>query len=312
MRLLITGAGGFLGSHLLEAAQKHWRGDIYALCNYHGDGNIGWLTPSDRYTIVRQDIRDTTAIVNLKPDLVINAAARVSVTNSFGSPDDTWDVNATAVERMVNALPNARIVQISTSEVFDGRSAPYLPSSRPHPRTPYGGSKHAAEGSVVRKDGHTVCRMFNLFGPRQSPRAVIPRMAIQAHNVKAGLQDKVRLYGPNNIHGEPYARAFLPVTWVAEQIMGRIIDDPRPLVQLASDEPVPIADLWRKVATLVGLDPENDIEWSTPPDYATTVVRLYGSSTEGYQTMPFMYDKLAEAVAWFGEHATKWREVIYE
>lgn len=310
MRLLITGCAGFLGSHLVDAAIKHWRGEIVALCNYHGEWSTGNCPQHERVKIVRLDIRDTTALAAIAPDLIVNAAARISIPHSYSMAGDYWDVNATAVAKLLGALPKARFVQISTSEVFDGRNPPYFPTSEPTPATPYGASKLAAE-SAVRAYGQTVVRCFNLFGPRQTPRAVIPRMAIQAWRVKHGEQAKVKLYGPNSREGEPYSRAFVYAPDVADTIMSRVIDDPRPLVQLSCGTPIKIADLWTRIADIVGLDPAC-VEWGALPDNATAVWRLYGRSSHGYEPRVLDEETLRSTVNWYEVNRHRYSEVAYD
>lgn len=308
MKLLITGAGGFLGSHLVSAALRHWPHEIIAVCNYHGDWDTGLCPVNPRVRIERLDIRDTQAIARLKPDAIINAAARVSVPYSHAMQSDYFEVNAGAVQRMLAALPGVRFVQISTSEVFDGQTPPYFPSSRPNPVTPYGASKLAAE-AVVMASGNTVCRVFNLFGPGQSPRAVIPRMAVQAWRVKHGEQGCVKLYGPRNSSGEHYSRAFVYAPAVAETVVTRVLDDPANLVQLASTEPLRIADLWLRVAEIVGV---NEIEWTPLPENATAVWKLYGTSSAKYEARQLDDVTLANTVHWYEDRRNDWKNVSYD
>lgn len=310
MKLMITGACGFLGGHLVEEAEKFWPGEIIAVSDYRATGGLGWAKASDKTRVVRHDIRDTPALASYAPDAIINAAARTHVPYSFEAPLDNWSVNADAVARMLYAMPRVRFVQISTSEVFNGRNPPYFDSAAPCPSTPYGASKAAAE-SVVRASGNTACRVFNLFGPRQSARTIIPRMLLQAWAIKRGTLDKAKLYGPNNEHGEPYSRAFLYVRDVARLIVSRVLDDPRPLVQLSCGEPTKIVDLWPRVCGVVGVDPAL-IEWTALPPNATTVWRLYGRSTEGYAPRQLDGDSLAETAAWFNDNAALYTTGLHD
>lgn len=307
---MITGACGFLGGHIVEQAERHWNGEIIAVANYHANGSTGWLKGSDKTRIVRHDIRDTSAIAKYEPDLIINAAARTSVPYSYDAPLDNWDINANAVARLIYAMPRTRFVQISTSEVFDGRWPPYFDHSAPCPSTAYGASKAAAE-SIVRASGNTICRIFNLFGKRQSPRTIIPRMALQAWQIKRGERAKASLYGPNNRMGDPYSRAFVSVESVAGILMTRVIDDPRPLVQLSCGEPIKIADLWVRVCKAVGIDPAL-IEWTELPDNATSVWRLYGKSSEGYEPEVLNDENLKATTDWYGANADLFPNLVYD
>lgn len=311
MKLLVTGACGFLGSHLVEEAAKFWPGEVIAVANYHASGSVGWAEGfKGKVRVVRHDIRDTSAIASYKPDIIVNAAARTSVPYSFDAPLDNWEVNASAVARMLYALPSTRFVQISTSEVFNGRHPPYFDHSMICPSTPYGASKAAAE-AAVRATGNTVCRVFNLFGPRQSSRTVIPRMLLQAWEIKRGERPHATLHQPHNAQGDAFARAFLFVQDVARLVITRVLDDPASLVQLSSDEPIKIADLWLRVCAAVGINPAL-VEWTDLPANVTTVSRLYGKSSEGYSPRKLDDAALAETAEWYGANAAKFGELIYD
>jgi nucleoside-diphosphate-sugar epimerase len=228
-------------------------------------------------------------------DVVINCAALVSVPYSQTMPGAYWRTNATAVMGMLMCRPK-RFIQISTSEVFDGKAPPYYDSSPTCPITPYGASKCAGESACrgMAAGVGTVVRVFNLYGPRQYPRAVIPLMVRQALEIQEGTREKATLYGPIG------SRAFLYAPWVAEQVI-RAIDDHRPLIQLASLNVIKIADLWPRIALAVGIDPER-VEWSKPPGNASPVANLFGYSSDGYETGHALnrlgLEGLEETVAW--------------
>lgn len=305
MRLLITGASGFLGSHLVDAALK-WLPDaeIVALAHYRSDGSTGWTPKHSRVKIVRGDIRDLGLLKRQEPTHVINAAAQVSVPDSMDRPESCWDVNCTAVARMLMELKGARFIQISTSEVFDGKHAPYKADSTVCPITPYGASKAACE-QACRSFGATVCRIFNMFGQRQFPRAVIPRMCRLAFDVRAGRKERAELYGPVG------SRAFLYAPWVAEQIVRKVLTDERPLVQIASNQVIELKWLWAAIAGMVGI-PTDRVVWNPPPPNASPVACLYGFSSQGYDTPAFDLDALRATVEWFGKAPPYYAFETYE
>lgn len=274
MKILVTGSDGFLGSHVRDAAQAQGH-EVIETALYRPEGMTGWATDKAH----RGDIADPIFMRPLieQADVVINCAALVSVPYSNVMPGAYWRTNATAVATMMMQRPK-RFIQISTSEVFDGRNPPYRDDSPLSPITPYGASKAAGEAAARGLgDGiATVVRVFNLFGPRQFPRAVIPLMIRQALEIQEGKRKRVELYGPIG------SRAFLYAPKVAYEII-RAIEDRRPLIQLASMAVIKIADLWPLVAEAVGVDADL-IHWVPPPPHASPVANLFGYSSEGFQT----------------------------
>jgi GDP-mannose 4,6-dehydratase len=194
-RVLVTGAGGFIGSHLCAAlAERGARVD--ALCRYtsrRDEGNLAALAPQVREAIDVHfgDVRDGDVVRRLarEQDTIFNLAASISVPYSFEAPRE---VVMTNVEGALNVLSAAvacdvaRVVQMSSSEVYG--TAQYTPIDEAHPldaQSPYAASKvgadKLAEAFGLSYDlGVVVARPFNTFGPRQSLRAVIPVIVAQA------------------------------------------------------------------------------------------------------------------------------------
>lgn len=291
MRLLATGANGFLGSHIVDAAIKHLpHAEIIALCRYNSAGTIGWCPRHSRVKIVRGDIRDSDHIASLGATHIINAAALVSVPDSHDRPGAHWETNSDAVANMLIATRGTRFIQISTSEVFDGKEAPYRDRDRVKPITPYGGAKAAAE-QIVTASGGTVARIFNMFGPRQFPRAVIPLMIRQCLEIRENKRERAELYGPVG------SRAFLYAPWVAEMLVRKVLTDTRPVVQIASNEVIELKWLWGVVADLCHVDPTL-IDWTPPPANANPVAQLFGTSSKGYDTRKFNKAELMKTIKW--------------
>ena len=307
MKILVTGACGFLGSHVVEQARLQGH-EVIETAMYRPDGLTGWASESAH----RGDIGDLFFIRPLieQADIVINCAALVSVPYSYTMPGAYWRTNATAVMSMLMCEPK-RFVQISTSEVFDGKAPPYRDDSATCPITPYGASKTAGE-AVCRGYGAgvgTVVRVFNLYGPRQFPRAIIPLCIRQALEIQEGTREKASLYGPIG------SRAFLYAPDIAKHILHIALNDNRPLVQLASMAVIKIADLWPMIARAVGIDPEL-VEWSQPPGNASPVANLFGVSSDGYPTQwPGFEDGLhglAETVSWHRANRHYCSECAYQ
>lgn len=191
-KVLVTGAGGFIGSHLTEAlldAGCHVR----AFVRYNSSNSWGWLDSPDRrrgLDVVAGDIRDANGVLQAMKgcDVVFHLAALIGIPFSFNSPDAYVDTNVRGTLNVLQAarqLDVSRLLVTSTSEVYG--TAKYVPMDENHPnqgQSPYSATKIAADRlaeSFFRSFGTpvTIVRPFNTYGPRQSARAVIPSIAIQ-------------------------------------------------------------------------------------------------------------------------------------
>ncbi len=209
-KILITGAGGFIGSHVTEYLLDAGA-DVTAFLRYTSTGAIGRLAelkPSARrrLSLVYGDIRNRDDVVRAVSgrDIIIHLAAQIAIPYSYISPADFLNVNATGTMNIIAAGREAkvrRIVHLSTSEVYG--SAQYVPIDEKHPlvaQSPYAASKIAADKvaeSFHRSFGIPVviARPFNAYGPRQSARAVIPTIILQAlrgKTIKLGNTDTRR------------------------------------------------------------------------------------------------------------------------
>ena len=189
--VLVTGADGFIGSHLVERLAE-LGAQVTGLAQYNAFDRVGWL---DEVTcdveIVRGDIRDPSLMRRLVAgkDIVFHLAALIGIPYSYTSPQSYVDVNVTGTLNVLEAAREtgvSRIVHTSTSEVYG--TAQYEPIDEKHPlvgQSPYAASKIGADmiaASFYRSFDVPVyiLRPFNTFGPRQSERAVIPTVIRQA------------------------------------------------------------------------------------------------------------------------------------
>ncbi len=193
-RILVTGADGFVGSHLVERLVA--RGlSVRAFCLYNSFNSWGWLDRAPEETkrsvdVFLGDIRDPhgvrTAIQGC--DVVLHLAALIAIPYSYHSPDTYVDTNIKGTLNLVQAareLGVERFVHTSTSEVYG--TARYVPIDEAHPlqgQSPYSASKIGADQMALSfhaafQTPVTVIRPFNTYGPRQSARAVIPTIITQ-------------------------------------------------------------------------------------------------------------------------------------
>lgn len=192
MKTLITGAAGFVGSHLVEACLQASH-DVRAFVHYNSLSQWGWLESSavkNKVEVIAGDIRDYDSVYSASQgvDKIFHLAALIGIPYSYVSPLAYIKTN---VEGTYNVLQSARELEIanvivtSTSETYG--SAQYTPMDEKHPmvgQSPYSASKIAADNlalSYFRSFNLPVkiARPFNVFGPRQSARAIIPSIIIQ-------------------------------------------------------------------------------------------------------------------------------------
>ncbi len=257
-RVLITGAGGFIGSHLTEAL-VHAGAEVTAFVHYrssHAGGLLSMLAPDTRRAIrmVAGELRDAAAIggATRGQHVVFHLGALIAIPYSYRHPSDVVQTNVDGTLHALLAARDAnvtRFVHTSTSEVYG--SAQRVPIDETHPispQSPYAASKVGADAlasSFHKSFGLPVAtvRPFNCYGPRQSARAVIPTIvsqALHAAEVRVGSLSPTRdfTYVGDTVAG------FMAVA-AADDAVGRVVN-------LGSGKEISIGALAERIVRLAG------------------------------------------------------------
>lgn len=317
---LVTGAGGFIGSHLAERLVT-LGASTRAMVHYNALGTWGWLDTSplrNDMHVVAADVRDPdtvrTAVTGV--DVVFHLAALIAIPYSYQAPLSYIRTN---IEGTLNVLQAARdlgaerVVHTSTSEVYG--TARYVPIDEEHPlqgQSPYSATKigadKLAEAFHLSFDLPIVTvRPFNTFGPRQSARAVIPTIIMQCF---AG--ETVRL---GNLH------PTRDLNYVANTVDGFIRAADRPaaighVINLGSGREISIADLAHLIIRLVGrpVSIESDEDRMRPA--GSEVDRLLAANTRArdlldWQPAVSLVEGLERTIRWIEENLERYRPDVY-
>lgn len=321
--VLVTGADGFIGSHLTEALlAKGYR--VRALAQYNSFNNWGWLediAANERLEIVCGDVRDADFCRTISRDIdtVYHLAALIAIPYSYLAPDSYVDTNIKGTLNMCQAARDCgvrRIVVTSTSEVYG--TAMYVPIDERHPRqpqSPYSATKIGAD--AIAKSFYNafdlplvIARPFNTYGPRQSARAIIPTIITQiaAGNTQIKLGDLSPTRDFNFV--EDTAAGFIALG-ETEGIEGREIN-------IATGTEISMADTFAMIARLMGreVDEVTDPERLRPAK--SEVNRLCGDNTlitslTDWRPRHTIEEGLAKTIEWFcrPENLAKYKPDIY-
>ena len=191
-KILVTGADGFIGSHLTEIlSAKGYK--VKALSQYNSFNNWGWLEQvncKNDIEILSGDIRDSNFCKTITKDveIIFHLAALIGIPFSYVAPDSYIETNIKGTLNICQAAKEngiSKLIHTSTSEVYG--TAQYVPIDEKHPlqpQSPYSATKIAADAMVMSFYNSfdlpvTIARPFNTYGPRQSARAVIPTIITQ-------------------------------------------------------------------------------------------------------------------------------------
>lgn len=311
MKVLVTGADGFIGSHLVEELIKAGH-EVKAFCYYNSFNTWGWLDnfPKElleQVEVFTGDVRDPNGVRTAMKgcQAVYHLAALIAIPYSYHSPDSYVDTNVKGTLNILQAardLNLERIIVTSTSEVYG--TAQYIPIDEKHPRqpqSPYSASKIGADcmaESFYRSFDLpvTIVRPFNTYGPRQSARAIIPTIITQLANgfeeIKLGDLRPTRDF----LYVKDTARGFIAIA-NSTDLIGHDCN-------IATNSEISMQEL---VDTLIAkMNPNAKIVQD--PDRIrpgkSEVFRLYGDNAKiikytDWQPMYNLEKGLGETIAWF-------------
>lgn len=281
---LITGADGFIGSHLTELLlAKDFK--VRALAQYNSFNNWGWLEsiPSNKnLEVVTGDIRDPHSIKKIMDgvDIVFHLAALIAIPYSYNSPDSYIDTNVKGTLNVCQAakeLGGIRLLITSTSEVYG--TAKYVPIDENHPKqpqSPYSASKIAADAialSFFNSFGLpvTIVRPFNTYGPRQSARAIVPTIITQiASGVKEiALGDMKPTRDMNFV--KDICRGFLEIS-ESDASIGKEIN-------ISSDSEVSMMEIFNLIKMIMKKDVKLGVDSERLRPSSSEVFRLRGDNS---------------------------------
>ena len=317
MKTLVTGADGFIGSHLAEALVRAGH-EVVAFVQYNSFGSWGWLdqAPEDiraGLRVVAGDVRDARSVREALrgQDAVLHLAALIAIPYSYHSPDTYIDTNVKGTLNIVQAareLGVAKVVHTSTSEVYG--TARFVPITEEHPlqgQSPYSASKIGADQIAMSfynsfETPVATIRPFNTYGPRQSARAIIPTVITQ---IAAG-QRRIKL---GALHP---TRDF---NYVSDTVRGfiAVMESPRSIgevINIGSNFEVSIGDTVQIIAEAMNAQIEIETEDARLRPANSEVERLWADNSRAkallgwepaYGGRDGFKRGLAETAAWFAE-----------
>lgn len=320
--VLVTGAGGFIGSHLTELLVAEGA-RVRAVVHYNGRGDLGNLALIDENSlrqldVVLSDVRDRTAMRKAVEgcDVVFHLAALIGIPYSYQAPQSYIDVNIIGTLNLLEACRDvgvARMVHTSTSETYG--TAQYVPIDEKHPlhaQSPYAATKVAADQlaySYFASFGTPVVtvRPFNTYGPRQSMRAVIPTIIAQAlagDQLKLGSLTPVRDF----LYVRDTARGFLAAA-TTDGVLGEVLN-------LGTGTGVTVGEVVDRVAKRLG----KKLRVTTSDDRVrpekSEVLQLLCSAEKtnkltGWTPTVDLDAGLAETIEWIANHQDRYRPGQY-
>lgn len=316
-KVLVTGADGFIGSHLTEALVRAGH-EVRAFVLYNSFNSWGWLDRcapdvKGKFEIFAGDVRDAHGVRTAMDgcDAVLHLAALIAIPYSYHSPDTYVDTNIKGTLNVVQAardLGVARVVHTSTSEVYG--TARFVPITEEHPlqgQSPYSATKigadqialsfHKSFGTPV-----TVLRPFNTYGPRQSARAIIPTIITQIASGKR----RIRLGATHPTRDFNYVSdtvAGFIAALGTDAAVGEVVN-------LGSNFEISVGDTARAIASVMQAQIEIETDQQRLRPALSEVERLWAANEKAasllqwrpaYGHLEGFRRGLAQTVDWFGD-----------
>jgi dTDP-glucose 4,6-dehydratase len=320
-QVLVTGAAGFIGSHVAEALVRRGA-NVRAFVRYTSSGGWGWLDGSElvgEMEVVAGDIRDPETLTAPMQgvEVVFHLAALIAIPYSYVTPLAYVRTNVEGTTNVLEAARTAgagRVVHTSTSEVYG--TAQTVPIAESHPlvgQSPYSASKIGAD--KIAESFHAayelpvvILRPFNTYGPRQSARAVIPTIITQ---LLAGQRVKLGALTPTR------DLTFAPDTADGFVAAGEAPDAPGRTINLGVGQEIAIGDLAARIATLMDKpgDVDHDAQRDRPP--ASEVERLLSDNRLARELLSWepshtLDEGLEATIEWLSRHLDRYRPGSYQ
>ena len=324
-KVLVTGADGFIGSHLVEKLLEDGYA-VKAFTYYNSFNSWGWLDtlPAEKLNEIEMfagDVRDPNGVRTAMKDvqLVFHLAALIAIPYSYHSPDSYVDTNIKGTLNVLQAardLQTEKVLITSTSEVYG--TALSVPIDETHPRqgqSPYSATKIGADsmGEAFYRSFNlpvVTVRPFNTYGPRQSARAVIPTIIAQLLNgyreLKLGALHPTR----DLVFVKDTVRGFAEIA-KCDTLIGQEVN-------IATNAEISIGDLAHKIIDLMGLQADLVSDDQRLRPEKSEVERLMGSnqkitSATGWRPAYTIEEGLQETIQWFSnpENLKQYKAHIY-
>lgn len=321
--ILVTGADGFIGSHLVETLVNEGSA-VRALVYYNSFNNWGWLDTIERRTlsqiqVIAGDVRDQNCIREAVRgmDAVFHLAALIAIPYSYYAPESYVDTNIKGTLNILKASMDSNVHRVfitSTSEVYG--TAQYVPIDEKHPlqgQSPYSATKIGADRMAEAFSRSfnlplTIVRPFNTYGPRQSARAIIPTIISQLLSGKTEIKLGNLLPTRDFNYVKDTVRGFVEIAR-SDQTIGEEIN-------IASQTEITVNDIFREISRQINPNAVAVADDERFRPSRSEVDRLLGSNEKikrltNWEPRYTLENGLKETISWMSENINRYKTEIY-